>query len=668
MLSILSIVLKVIFIVFFFGFCVFIHEFGHLIVAVWRGLHVEKFSIGMGPRLWGFKYRGIDFIVSALPFGGYVSLPQLDPTDVPQSSDGKALPHASPSARALTAFAGPLFNVLFGFVLAAIMWGVGLWRNAPATSMVIQDVPLFLTTSIAEEKLDDDDIVVAIDGVAIKDIERASVVGDSLTWASVCYLWPAIFPDATECPKELTLRVRRVASSGKDAPEEEIKVIPTPNPEWNAGLRRGDRIIAVNDKHFSQGVDEFRQEYLLNNKSHIKLTVVRDGVEREVSYEPASNPSVEGLGYPFFMFAPPMTLGNVVEGTPAAQAGLQTNDQVLALDGVNLVSARDLRRVLRVLAGKTVSVQICRGGREMTLNGLAIPAEAAAVDANPERLTGMGTAVRASEVLEDTPAQRAGIRAGDRFLTVAYENESPENITDIQSFIAFTAASNGRKMVMTGLRGNDPISLTVTPELNDSVSPARYTIGVVLSDGAGRILMHVDPWTQFTEVIGQTTRTLGLLFKPLTSKVRGVVTGQQVDAPRNQVGLKHMSGPGGILMMLWFRLQTEGYRGGFAFIILITFSLAFMNLLPLPVLDGGHIVFAGIEAVSHRRLPAKAFSWLYNTFAFLLIALMLYITFYDGKRFIKYNSRSDTSVKQVTKPASDKTQNATPAEDGAQKK
>ena len=62
-----------------------------------------------------------------------------------------------------------------------------------------------------------------------------------------------------------------------------------------------------------------------------------------------------------------------------------------------------------------------------------------------------------------------------------------------------------------------------------------------------------------------------------------------------------------------------------------------MNLLPLPVLDGGHILFAIIEAITRRRMPAKAFSYIYNAFAVMLIGLMLYITFYDGKRLIRYS-------------------------------
>ena len=53
----------ILFVAFFFGFSVFIHEFGHLLAAVWRGLHVDKFSIGFGKRIIGFKRKGVDFIV-----------------------------------------------------------------------------------------------------------------------------------------------------------------------------------------------------------------------------------------------------------------------------------------------------------------------------------------------------------------------------------------------------------------------------------------------------------------------------------------------------------------------------------------------------------------------------------------------------------------------------
>ena len=100
MAEILSVILKILFIVFFFGFCVFIHEFGHLLVALWKGLHVEKFSVGMGPKLWGFTYKGVEYVISWLPFGGYVSLPPLAPPPPPPPPHPPPPPPRPPPAHA----------------------------------------------------------------------------------------------------------------------------------------------------------------------------------------------------------------------------------------------------------------------------------------------------------------------------------------------------------------------------------------------------------------------------------------------------------------------------------------------------------------------------------------------------------------------------------------
>ncbi len=110
-----------------------------------------------------------------------------------------------------------------------------------------------------------------------------------------------------------------------------------------------------------------------------------------------------------------------------------------------------------------------------------------------------------------------------------------------------------------------------------------------------------------------------------------------------------MSGPLGIIMMLWYKLKLEGLRGGFSFIILITFSLAMVNLLPLPILDGGHIVYALLEMILRRRLPTRLVAILQNTFAVLLIGLMLYITAFDGKRLMQRLSFSWQNHKNVEK-------------------
>lgn len=64
--------------VLFFGGSIFVHELGHFLAARWRGLKVERFSIGMGPRVFGWTGKdGVDYRVSLFPIGGYVALPQM---------------------------------------------------------------------------------------------------------------------------------------------------------------------------------------------------------------------------------------------------------------------------------------------------------------------------------------------------------------------------------------------------------------------------------------------------------------------------------------------------------------------------------------------------------------------------------------------------------------
>ena len=626
MLEFFSSILKVIFIVFFFGFCVGIHEFGHMIVALWQGLHVEKFSIGMGPKLWGFKYKGVDYQIGWLPFGGFVSLPQLDPTDAPMTSDERPLPHASPKARMLTAFAGPLFNILFGFVLATIMWGVGLWEPATADSVVVSEVPAYLPEYV--EPLQQGDRIVAVNDAPVPEY-----LGEAVErWGDLCYAWNALYPEA---PVEDTIKLAVVDPDGQ---EREIEMTPRRNPEFDAGLRAGDRIVAVNGKPFTGGVSEFQQEYVYSNAENITLTVVRNGQRQDITYSPVPNAGMEGLGFPFFATLNPLQVGEITPDSPAAQAGLEENDMLLAWGGRNVVGARQLTALLPEYVGQTVPVEISRNGHALLLN-----IEVLADEAITPKALGISFHVLASEVMADSPAAQAGLRYGDQFLAVEQLTSDGQStgqmntVVDMRGFQQAVRQCGGNPVRVFYSRNGKESSVVVTPQLNNAMDPPTYMVGVVLSDALSKVVTHVNPWTQFTRIMHSTARTLGLLFAPLTSRVSSAVTGKPRSVPKAQIGVKHMSGPLGILQMLWFKLRDEGYRGGFAFIILITFSLAVMNLLPLPVLDGGHILFAIIEAITRRRMPAKAFSYIYNAFAVMLIGLMLYITFYDGKRLIRYS-------------------------------
>ena len=131
-MEIIYTVLAVIACILLFSFAVFIHEFGHFVAAKFLGFKVEVFSIGFGPALWKKTYKGVEYRISAIPFGGYVALPQLDPEGTKalengnkKSDDGKSEENvdaeanpATPLRRMIVAFAGPFGNIVLAVVLA----------------------------------------------------------------------------------------------------------------------------------------------------------------------------------------------------------------------------------------------------------------------------------------------------------------------------------------------------------------------------------------------------------------------------------------------------------------------------------------------------------------------------------------------------------------------
>ncbi|HBO57266.1 MAG TPA: RIP metalloprotease RseP, partial [Opitutae bacterium] len=110
------------------GFSIFIHELGHFLAAKKRGLIADKFSIGFGPRLFGWHKYGTDFRISLLPLGGYVSLPQLaDMGRLEGNEEGDIceMPPISYADKMIVAVMGAVCNLIFALLLSLVLWGVG---------------------------------------------------------------------------------------------------------------------------------------------------------------------------------------------------------------------------------------------------------------------------------------------------------------------------------------------------------------------------------------------------------------------------------------------------------------------------------------------------------------------------------------------------------------
>src|SRR5438874_2119569 len=115
-------------VVLLFGAAVFVHDFGHFWVARRRGLKVEGFSIGFGPKILSWTRDGIEYSWRWIPAGGFVKLPQMMTSEALEGASGPAesTPPAPPWSKILVAVAGPLMNVIFGFAIATLIYFVGL--------------------------------------------------------------------------------------------------------------------------------------------------------------------------------------------------------------------------------------------------------------------------------------------------------------------------------------------------------------------------------------------------------------------------------------------------------------------------------------------------------------------------------------------------------------
>jgi regulator of sigma E protease len=221
------------------------------------------------------------------------------------------------------------------------------------------------------------------------------------------------------------------------------------------------------------------------------------------------------------------------------------------------------------------------------------------------------------EVLNDGAGKKAGLQVKDvvvRFADV--------NISGVKQLTNLIRERGGQPTEMEVERNGKRLKMTVTPAgekgtglLNVGLGSASVTLYKVQKPGP-------KPWESIGDVVHKTFATLdAVIFR---SKQTGV-------------SIKDLSGPPGILAMLAREVSLD-YRLALNFLVLLNVNLAILNLLPVPVLDGGHIMMAIIEKVMRRPLPAKIQEYATTGFAVLLIGFMLFVSFHDFKRFPFFRS------------------------------
>ncbi len=265
------------------GVMVLVHEWGHFIVARMCGVRVDVFSVGMGPRIWGFRRGVTDYRVSAFPIGGYVRMAGENPTDERTGAPDEFLSKKR-WQRALIILAGPTMNILMALVIATgmMMSGKGqpaFLKNKPVIAAVAPD------SAAATGGLRAGDVLLDVNGKRVQ------------TWDDAIWQSMFVMPKAS-IPVVVQRGARRVALSIQTSPDStqtglfgypEQKTFVGPveagKPAEKGGLRRGDQIIAIDG---NPSVSPFSiSTAVAGSDGHpVSIVVNRDGQTIDMTLHP----------------------------------------------------------------------------------------------------------------------------------------------------------------------------------------------------------------------------------------------------------------------------------------------------------------------------------------------------------------------------------------------
>jgi regulator of sigma E protease len=307
----------------------------------------------------------------------------------------------------------------------------------------------------------------------------------------------------------------------------------------------------------------------------------------------------------------PNSASSYVEpGSEEAKLGIQEGDRIVSVNGEPVKSWQDVSTFTILARTNVLPVIIERDHVQHTylLTAKVSPAVGLKLlNLDPRDHPEI------QDVQSGSAAEAAGLKVGDKIISFnGMPTASREQLIDL------IHKRGGQATEIRVERVGQKLTLAVTPKADPVTKEGR--IGTALGSSMTQIYIvqkpGPDPWTQVKD---KGT----ILFKTISALIHSRQTG---------VGAKDLSGPIGILTILAAQINTD-YRLALSFLVLLNINLAILNLLPIPVLDGGHIVMSVIEKIRRRPLSHKFVEYTTTGFAVLLISFMLYVSFFDIKRF-----------------------------------
>lgn len=575
------------------GLLVFFHEMGHFIAAKACGVYVDRFSLGMAPRLFGIRLGETDYCIGALPIGGYVKMAGQE--DVPQDDETREeeygdvpperwLNHKPVWQRAIVFAAGPLMNVVLAVLLYAVLAGVGEY--------------------VPETKVDN----------RIGAIEPGS---------------PAV-----------TAPLYRVAGDVRPGQE---RVDYDHEPDTR-GWKTGDRIASVDGEPI-RSISDVVYAAIVGGEGVRNVIIERPGPDGSITrYISPVAPRMlsEDDKYPRFGVAPfqAALVDKLSEDMPALAAGLQSGDLITHVDGEPVDVVTFMERITAMTSGETAALTILRDEES-----LDIPVAPTIVG----QLRGVLFSPPLHTTDEEERGQRPVVAAVQTF-PAADGDEATENAGAEEDQDADGIASTGLKRGDEILEINgEPATVALlderlreNPGASVSLKVRRPPIwgGLLRAESIETAELDIEPTgmvglTWQTKMVYQRYSTLEILPEAFARSYQAIHRTLSVLGSLVTGGLSP-SDLGGPVMI--YRVTTEAARMGYSWLLEITafisINLAIFNLLPLPVLDGGHLVGLAVEAVRRKPVNQRVAILVQQVGLVLILALFVFVTFNDIRTWI----------------------------------
>ena len=711
------------------GLVIFFHELGHFAVAKWCNVHVERFSIGIGPILWSRQKGETEYALSALPFGGYVKMlgqDDMDPNQMtsseiaenPRSYSAKSVPQ-----RMAIISAGVIMNVITGFMFFTICYWFGVNEPSPVVGRVIPGFPAWTAG------MNEGDRIESINGESIRsfgDVFEAIVLSTGDVRLQGKHADGESFdieltPDRGASGRSVGIGPTQTNTLSKDIidpdmialsgfPSRQAKLVGSADeevqstPEVNADEEKADeaKTAEVNSDEKSDGVTAVAAEEtkpdakVAADKSDTPaapMTPFRPGdklialnsepvnnfvdlhrltakyADKELIYTfertaESDDPEVPVKTTEVNISVPPdtvrsiglwMAMGPVKAirtGSIAEKAGLKVGDVILSVDDMAMGTDYDPVRLPTYFsdhAGTEVKIKVSRQAaaapeqHELKMTPSDDPGwiETPVFQTTPLSIPAIGAAFQVSpyiaKVVPGSEAEKTGLFAKDQKITKIelidpneeskdtppllkldeLEKKQPGTKADINWAWAFNAiqAYPDRQIRIYFNDGKEDKAelLTTVEKVPDWYRWIRGINGWESSSD----FQKGESFGEATELGLRKTRKTGInIYMTLRTLVRG-------DLPADS-----FSGPVGILS-IGYKVASQGMTDLLLFLGFLSINLAILNFLPIPVLDGGHMVFLIWEGVTRRKPSPRIIGYAHAAGLLFIISLFMFVMYID---------------------------------------